>query len=147
MSMMRVKNTSGFDVSIILPNVRYRRDLRPGQETNLPDDVAEEFNFDPGCRAYIKSGFLKIVNATQETKDVFGEMPKDTEVDVVDLLTNKTVNDLAVALKNGSASLKDKVVTEAIRLCITDATRCSLIKHHCDIDILQAIALQRSINN
>jgi hypothetical protein len=31
MSNMRVKNTSGFDLSIILPNVRYRRDLRPGQ--------------------------------------------------------------------------------------------------------------------
>lgn len=146
MSKMRIKNTSTFVVSIILNNVRYRRDLNPGQETNLPEDVAEEFNFDPGCRAYVKSGFIKVITDDAEIKDIFGETPKDVEVDVANLLTNKTVNDLAVALKNGSVAFKEKVVSEAIRLGITDAARCSLIKHHCEVDVFQAISLQRSVS-
>ena len=146
MSKMRIKNTSNFVVSIILNNVRYRRDLNPGQETNLPEDAIEEFNFDPGCRAYVKSGFIKVITEDETIKDVFGKMPNDCDVDIADLLTNKSVNDLAVALKKGSPAFKEKVVSEAIRLSITDATRCSLIKHHCEVDVLQALTFQRSIS-
>ena len=146
MSKMRIKNTSNFVVSIILNNVRYRRDLNPGQETNLPEDVIEEFNFDPGCRAYVKSGFITVITFDEEVKDVFGTVPTDGDIDIADLLTKKTVNDLAMALKNGSDAFKEKVVSEAMRLGVTDAVRCSLIKHHCDIDVLQALALQRSIS-
>ena len=41
MSKMKIKNVSNFAISIILNNVRYRRDLNPGQETSLPEDVVE----------------------------------------------------------------------------------------------------------
>lgn len=145
MNKMKIKNVSNFNISVILNNVRYRRDLNPGQETNLPEDVVEEFNFDPGCRAYVKAGFIKVITDDQEIKDVFGETPKDVDTDVADLLTNQTVNDLAIALKNGSPAFKEKVVSEAIRLSITDSARCSLIKHNCGVDILNAITLQRSV--
>lgn len=145
MSKMKIKNVSNFAISIILNNVRYRRDLNPGQETSLPEDVAEEFNFDPGCRSYVKSGYIKIITEDQEIKDVFGDTPKDVDIDIADLLTNKSVNELAIALKNGSPAFKEKVVSEAIRLSITDAARCSLIKHNCNVDVLNAITLQRSV--
>ena len=145
MSKMKIKNVSNFAVSIILNNVRYRRDLNPGQETSLPDDVMEEFNFDPGCRSYVKAGFIKVITEDQEVKDIFGETPKDVDIDVADLLTHKSVNELAVALRNGSPAFKEKVVAEAIRLAITDAPRCSIIKHNCDVDVLNAITLQRSV--
>lgn len=145
MSKMKIKNVSNFVVSIILNNVRYRRDLNPGQETSLPEDVVEEFNFDPGCRSYVKSGFIKVITEDQEVKDVFGTVPVDVDIDVADLLTKQTVNELAVALKNGSPAFKEKVVSEAIRLAITDAARCSLIKHNCGVDVLNAISLQRSV--
>lgn len=145
MSKMKIKNVSNFAISIILNNVRYRRDLNPGQETSLPEDVAEEFNFDPGCRSYVKSGYIKVITEDQEIKDVFGDTPKDVDIDIADLLTNKSVNELAIALKNGSPAFKEKVVSEAIRLSITDAARCSLIKHNCNVDVLNAITLQRSV--
>lgn len=145
MSKMKIKNVSNFAVSIILNNVRYRRDLNPGQETTLPEDVVEEFNFDPGCRSYVKSGYIKVITEDQEIKDIFGDTPKDVDIDIADLLTNKSVNELAIALKNGSPAFKEKVVSEAIRLSITDAARCSLIKHNCNVDVLNAITLQRSV--
>lgn len=145
MSKMKIKNVSNFAISIILNNVRYRRDLNPGQETSLPEDVVEEFNFDPGCHSYVKSGYIKIITEDQEIKDVFGNTPKDVDIDIADLLTNKSVNELAIALKNGSPAFKEKVVSEAIRLSITDAARCSLIKHNCNVDVLNAITLQRSV--
>lgn len=145
MSKMKIKNVSNFAISIILNNVRYRRDLNPGQETSLPEDVVEEFNFDPGCHSYVKSGYIKVITEDQEIKDVFGDTPKDVDIDIADLLTNKSVNELAIALKNGSPAFKEKVVSEAIRLSITDAARCSLIKHNCNVDILNAITLQRSV--
>lgn len=145
MSKMKIKNVSNFAISIILNNVRYRRDLNPGQETSLPEDVAEEFNFDPGCHSYVKSGYIKVITEDQEIKDVFGDTPKDVDIDITDLLTNKSVNELAIALKNGSPAFKEKVVAEAIRLSITDAARCSLIKHNCNVDVLNAITLQRSV--
>lgn len=145
MSKMKIKNVSNFAISIILNNVRYRRDLNPGQETSLPEDVAEEFNFDPGCRSYVKSGYIKVITEDKEIKDVFGDTPKDVDIDIADLLTNKSVNELAIALKNGSPAFKEKVVSEAIRLSITDAARCSLIKHNCNVDVLNAITLQRSV--
>ena len=108
-------------------------------------DVVEEFNFDPGCRSYVKSGYIKIITEDQEIKDVFGDTPKDVDIDIADLLTNKSENELAIALKNGSPAFKEKVVSEAIRLSITDAARCSLIKHNCNVDVLNAITLQRSV--
>ena len=145
MSKMKIKNVSNFAVSSILANVRYRRDLNPGQETSLPEDVVEEFNYDPGCRSYVKAGFLKVICDDPEIKDVFGDTPKDVDIDVAALLTTKTVNELAVALKNGSPAFKEKVVSEAIRLAVTDSARCTLIKHNCGVDVLNAIALQRSV--
>ena len=145
MSKMKIKNVSNFAISIILNNVRYRRDLNPGQETSLPEDVVEEFNFDSGCRSYVKSGYIKVITEDQEIKDVFGDTPKDVDIDIADLLTNKSVNELAIALKNGSPAFKEKIVSEAIRLSITDAARCSLIKHNCNVDVLNAITLQRSV--
>ena len=145
MSKMKIKNVSNFAISIILNNVRYRRDLNPGQETSLPEDVVEEFNFDPGCHSYVKSGYIKVITEDQEIKDVFGDTPKDVDIDIADLLTNKSVNELAIALKNGSPAFKEKVVSEAICLSITDAARCSLIKHNCNVDVLNAITLQRSV--
>ena len=147
MSKMKIKNTSNFNITIVLNNVRYRRDLNPGQEAMLPEDAADEFNFDPGCRSYVKSGFIKVipVSTDVDVKDIFGEVPKDVDTNVEELLTKKTVNDLAVALKNGSPAFKEKVVSEAIRLSVTDAARCSLIKHNCGVDVLNAINLQRSV--
>ena len=145
MSKIRIKNTSTYRISIILDNVRYRRDLNPGQETTIPEDAFEEFNYDNGCRNYVRNGFLKVITDDEVIKESIPVAPVDIDVDAADLVTNKTVQELNKVLQSASPSLKEKIVSEAIKHSVSDSARVALIRAHCGVDVLQALALQRSI--
>ena len=145
MNKVKVKNTSSYRISIILNNVRFRRDLNPGQETVLPEDVFEEFNFDNGCRNYVRNGYLKVITEDEVIKESIPEMPKDVDIDAEELVTKKTVQELAKVLKEASPAMKDKIVAAAIKHSTMDAARVALIKTHCGVDVLQALNLQRSM--
>lgn len=145
MSKIKIKNTSTYRISIILDNVRYRRDLNPGQETTIPEDAFEEFNYDNGCRNYVRNGFLKVITDDEDIKESIPVAPVDIDVDAADLVTNKTVQELNKVLQSASPSLKEKIVSEAIKHSVSDSARVALIRAHCGVDVLQALALQRSI--
>lgn len=144
MNKVKIKNTSNFIITLILNNVRYRRDLQPGQECYLADDVFEEFNFDPGCRSYVRSGYIKVITDNPDIKEVIEVAPSDAEINIAELF-NKSPLELRKALENGSPSFKDKVVQEAMRLNIADPVRVAYIKQFCGVDIINALALQHSI--
>ena len=145
MSKVKIKNTSSYRISIILDNVRYRRDLNPGAETTLPEDVFEEFNYDNGCRNYVRNGFIKVITDDEEIKEAIPEMPKDIDMDAEILVTKKSVQELALILKDASPAMKDKIVAAAIKHSAVDAARVALIKTHCGVDVLNALNLQRSM--
>ena len=145
MAKVKIKNTSTYKLSIILENVRYRRDLNPGAETTLPEDVFEEFNYDNGCRNYVRNGFIKVITDDEDIKESLPEAPKDIDMDAERLVTKKTVQELAAVLKEASTAMKDKVVQAAIKHSIADAPRVTLIKTYCGVDVLNALALQRSM--
>ena len=145
MAKVKIKNTSTYKISIILDNVRYRRDLNPGAETTLPEDVFEEFNYDNGCRNYMRNGFIKVITEDEEVKESIPEMPKDVDIDAEELITKKTVQELAVVLKSASPSMKEKIIAAAIKHSAVDAPRVTLIKAHCGVDVLNALNLQRSM--
>ena len=145
MSKVKIKNISTYKLSVILDNVRSRRDLEPGQETTLPDDVFEEFNYDPGCRSYVRSGFLKVITESEAIKEQLVEAPANLDVDVVELLTTGTVTELAKVLKECGPAMKEKIADAAIKHSVMDAARAKLIEVHCGIDVLKAASLQRSI--
>jgi hypothetical protein len=145
MSKVKIKNTSSYRISIILDNVRYRRDLNPGAETTLPEDVFEEFNYDNGCRNYVRNGFIRVITDDEEVKEAIPEMPKDVDMDAEILVTKKSVQELALILKDASPAMKDKIVAAAIKHSAVDAARVALIKTHCGVDVLNALNLQRSM--
>lgn len=145
MSKVKIKNTSSYRISIILDNVRYRRDLNPSAETTLPEDVFEEFNYDNGCRNYVRNGFIKVITDDEEIKEAIPEMPKDVDMDAEILVTKKSVQELALILKDASPAMKDKIVAAAIKHSAVDAARVALIKTHCGVDVLNALNLQRSM--
>ena len=145
MAKVKIKNTSTYKLSIILENVRYRRDLNPGAETTLPEDVFEEFNYDNGCRNYVRNGFIQVITDDEDIKESLPEAPKDISMDAELLVTKKTVQELAAVLKEASPAMKDKVVQAAIKYSVADAPRVTLIKAHCGVDVLNALALQRSM--
>lgn len=141
-----VKNISSFAIELNLRQVRYVRDLEPGQKVGLAEDVFEEFSCDPGCKSLLRDGALKIITEDEEVKQQIAEIaPAKTsaEVDVRDLLTNQSAQKLGLALKEASPVLKDQIVEMAMALSIADPARVNLIKHYCNVDILQALALQR----
>lgn len=144
MAKVKIKNISSYDVLITLPNVRYRRDLRPGQTSDLADDVFEEFNFDPGCRAYVRNGFIKVITEDETIKETLEVAPENIDLDVDDLLKNKPIAEFAQIMKTASDSLKNKIVDRAMALSITDVAHNSVIKACCGVDILAALALQNS---
>ena len=145
MGKTKIKNTSSYRISIILDNVRYRRDLNPGQETVIPEDAFEEFNYDNGCRNYVRNGFLKVITDDEAIIESIPAMPKDIDLNAEELLTQNTVQELARVLKEASPAMKEKVVAAAIKHSVMDAARVALIKTHCGVDVLQALNLQRSM--
>ncbi len=143
---VHVKNVSSFAIELNLRQVRYVRDLEPGQKVGLTEDVYEEFSCDPGCKSLLRDGALKIITEDEEVKQQIAEIaPAKTsaEVNVRDLLTNQSAQKLGLALKEASPVLKDQIVEMAMALSIADPARVNLIKHYCNVDILQALALQR----
>ena len=141
-----VKNVSSFAIELNLRQVRYVRDLEPGQKVGLTEDVYEEFSCDPGCKSLLRDGFLKIITEDAEVKQQIAEIaPAKTseEINVRDLLTNQSAQKLGIALKEASPALKQQIVETAIALSVADPARVNLIKHYCNVDILQALALQR----
>ena len=144
MAKVKIKNTSSYRIISILDNVRYRRDLGPGQETVIPEDAFEEFNYDNGCRNYVRNGFLKVITEDAEIKESIPEMPADVDLNAEEVVQG-TVQELAKVLKNASPSMKEKIVAAAIKHSTMDAARVALIKTHCGVDVLQALNFQRSM--
>ena len=141
-----VKNVSSFVIELNLRQVRYVRDLEPGQKVGLAEDVFEEFSCDPGCKSLLRDGFLKVTTEDEEVQQQIAEIaPSKTaeEVNVRDLLMNQSAQKLGIALKEASPALKEQIVEMAMSLSIADPARVNLIKHYCNVDILQALALQR----
>lgn len=141
-----VKNVSSFVIELNLRQVRYIRDLEPGQKVGLAEDVFEEFSCDPGCKSLLRDGFLKVITEDEEVQQQIAEIaPSKTaeEVNVRDLLMNQSAQKLGIALKEASPALKEQIVEMAMSLSIADPARVNLIKHYCNVDILQALALQR----
>ena len=141
-----VKNVSSFVIELNLRQVRYVRDLEPGQKVGLAEDVFEEFSCDPGCKSLLRDGFLKVITEDEEVQQQVAEIaPSKTaqEVNVRDFLMNQSAQKLGIALKEASPALKEQIVEMAMSLSIADPARVNLIKHYCNVDILQALALQR----
>lgn len=144
---VQIKNLSSYGVTINLPNVRFRRSLNPYQSCTLPEDVFEEFNYDSGCREMVRAGAIKVITEDPEIKEQIVEVPAVVEVDIKELLTEKTVSELNNVLKEASANLRSRIAEEAINLSVADLPRVTLIKKYCNVDVVEAISLQRSVEN
>lgn len=145
MSKVKIQNLSTYKIGINLPNVRFRRDINPKQTTVLPEDVFEDFNYDPGCIAFVRDGFLKIITEDEEILEQVTK-PEQMTADVVDvptLLTISPVSELIKVIKDATPALKDTIITEAVRLNVTDEGRCNVIKKFLGVDVLDAIAMAR----
>ena len=118
----------------------------PKQETTLPEDVFDEFNYDPGCQAFVKDGFLQVTADDAETKAQISVKPTaktGADVNVKYLLTEAPVKDLIAVLKSGdlTPALKDEFIESARELKITDLGRSNALKQYLGFDCLEAVRM------
>lgn len=145
MSKTQVKNLTSSEITIDLPAARFLRKIQPNQAVPLPDEAAEEFTYDEGCRNFVKDGFIQLIT---ENENILAAAPEvkaastAAEVDVDDILKNASIADFAKTLKEATPALRDKIVERAIALSIADAPHCNLIKTYTGMDILKTISLQ-----
>lgn len=146
MSKTKIKNLSNFKISIILPNVRFARDINPQQEVIVPEDVIEEINYDPGCRSFIQDGFLAIISEDENIKEQMLKSSKTTaiDIDVDDLLKNQSIAKLSGVLKDASPALKDLIVERAVALSIADEPHNNVIMKFTGTDVIKAIELRHT---
>ena len=144
MSKTTIKNISKFEISINLPNVRFRRTLKPKQGFLATEEVLDDFTFDPGCRTLVKNGYLTVISENEEAIAQIDMPEKKTaeEVDIAELLTEKTHKELKAVLDDATDALKDAIAKTAIEMNIGDPARSQIIKMYCGVDVLQALALQ-----
>lgn len=144
MSKTQIKNLSNSDITIILPAVRFQRTVKPNQVVPVADDVAEEMNYDDGCRSFIQDGFLTIITEDEDLKSRIPVVEAKTseDVDIDDLLKNQPIKELSKVLKNATPALKDKIVERAIQLSIADGPHCNIIKQFTGVDVLKVLNLQ-----
>lgn len=144
MSKTTIKNISKFEISINLPNVRFRRTLRPKQGFLATEDVLDDFTFDPGCRTLVKNGYLTVISEDEEALAQIDmpELKTAEDIDIVELLTKKGHKELKLVLDEATDALKDAIAKTAIEMSIGDPARSQIIKMYCGVDVLQALALQ-----
>lgn len=144
MSKATIKNISRFEISISLPNVRFRRTLKPKQGFVAAEEVLDDFTFDSGCRTLVKNGYLAVISEDEAVTASIDAPEQKTaqDVNIEDLLKNKTAKELKEVLADATEGLKDSIAKSAIDLKIADPARSQVIKMYCGVDVLQALALQ-----
>lgn len=143
MGKTKIKNISRYNVNIFLPNVHFSRELRPGQETTVTEDVFEDFSFDEGCRNFIRHGFLQVITEDEAVSErvVTAEQTTAAEIDIDDLLLHQPIANLSQVLKNASIAFLDSIAARAIELSIADEAHCNIIKKYTGVDVIKAINL------
>ena len=68
--MIKVKNIGSSNLTIICPDLKFRRKLPAGREIPVAKDIYDELCYDTGFQAMVKYGMLKITGAEIEDAEV-----------------------------------------------------------------------------
>lgn len=139
MSNITVKNVSNSTVVLILPDLRFRRELVPGRSIPITQEEYDALSFDPGVNSLVGNHYI----AFSGVDDVLASTnPVDTK-EIARMLDERDVTAFAKFIPNAAQAEKDAVVQLAIDKGVTAPAFVSLIKKYCnDVDIIQAINMK-----
>lgn len=141
--MITVKNISSATVVISAPDVKFRRKLAPGRTVNLSQEAYDEFTYNEGFTNLVRNGFLKVDGVNAEVNEIIE--PAKTAVSTEELksiLEKRDITNFARIITNAAPATRDSVVALAVEMRVTDSAFSALIKKHCGVDIIDAIAAQ-----
>lgn len=145
---IKIKNPSSANVTVVLEDIHYRRQLHPMAEALITKEVYEAMKYDAGCVNMIREGYLTFILPPEmmEEDKPEPELLKEVQIptSIKKLLKEGTITDLAKLLKTATDAEKETIVSVAISESVADPARCKLIKDNCGVDVIKAMSLQRA---
>ncbi len=143
--MITVKNISSALVVLTVPELRFRRELRPGREVPLSQEEYDTMMFDPGINNMVQDHFI-IFNGIESDKSMNLETEPVLDVAAIKkMLEKQDITSFAKFIPTAAPAEKDTVIRLAVDMGITNSGFVALIKKYCDVDIISAINTKHQV--
>lgn len=143
--MITVKNISSALVVLTVPELRFRRELRPGREVPLSQEEYDTMMFDPGINNMVQDHFI-IFNGIESDKSMNLEAEPVLDVAAIkEMLEKQDITAFAKFIPTAAPAEKDTVIRLAVDMGITNSGFVALIKKYCDVDIISAINTKHQV--
>ena len=143
MAKITLKNISSATVIIGASDGTMRsRSLAPGRVITLTPTEYEDLMYEPGIQNMIRGGYIKIDGVAEERAVI--ETPRNVKEreEIIKMIENRDITAFANYIKVAPSAAKDTIVQYIVDNNITDNAFTALIKTHCGIDVIQAIAVK-----
>lgn len=139
--MITVKNISTAKVYLSIPSIHFNRDLLPGRELPITEEIYREMKFDTGCVSLIDGHFIKISGL--EEHDEVTEVANVFDVaTIAKMYDTNDITGFAKFIQNATTAEKDTAIRLAVDKGITTPGFVTLIKKYCDVDVINAISMK-----
>lgn len=133
--MIKIKNISSAEVTIALPDLRLRREIKPGFAMPFKEEEYEYLTFDPGFNTLIDGHYIKVLDAENAP-----EIESKEATDIETMLKNRDITAFAKFIPNATAAERDSIMKYAVEYGIVDNSFAALIKKYCGVDIVNAVS-------
>lgn len=137
MEKITIKNIS--TATVVIVSDRFRRDLAPGREVPITQEIYEDLMFDPGFNNLLTGHFIMINGLSDEEAVVAQEQNVYDSAAIAQMFNTKNYSAFAKFLPTATMAERDTVIQFAVNNGITDNGFTALIKKYCDIDVVSAI--------
>lgn len=139
-----VKNVSSATVSLLVPVLKFRRELPPGREVPLSQEVYEELTYSAGFSKMLKNHYL-VLKGVEE--DNAAEVQEDTSTvygrdEIAKMMDDNNPAIFLKFIKDARPAEKESAVQLAVEKNLTSGPIPALIKQYCGVDIGQAAFMQ-----
>lgn len=143
--MITVKNISSALVVLTIPELRFRRELRPGREVPLSQEEYDTMMFDPGINNMVQDHFI-VFNGVESDKSMNLEAEPVLDVAAIkEMLEKQDITSFAKFIPTAAPAEKDTAIRLAVDMGITNSGFVALIKKYCDVDIISAINTKHQV--
>ena len=109
--MIKVKNISSSNVTLICTPLHFRRPLTPSREIALTREVYDELSFDPGFQTLVEIGILKVSGAEEENAAVIeSSMTSLSRDEIKKIFEEKNYAEFAKTIQDVSPATKESII-------------------------------------
>lgn len=143
MAKITLKNISSATVVVGTSNgTMHSRSLAPGRVITLTPAEYEDLMYEPGVQNMIRGGYIRI-EGVQEERAVIETPTNVLDKDaIIKMIDERDITGFARYIKVAPSAARDTIVQYLVDNNITDNAFAALVKTHCGIDVIQAIAVK-----